>query len=87
MNPDRWTCHDGFVDYDKWDKDNEFAYFRSGVHGRLCFSQIDAIKYQLWNHSRSRRDELNRKNEEFKKIINAIQDDIDAYKERELNEH
>lgn len=80
MNPELWTLCDGYVEYTKY-QDNG-TLFETRVSGRLGFNQIDAIKYQIWRKKLEKQKEQEYMNNNYQELLNAFQDDINAYKER-----
>lgn len=80
MNPDLWTLCDGYVEYTKYQVNGMLLDTR--VSGRLGFNQIDAIKYQFWRRKLEKQKDQERMTESYKEILNALQDDINMYKER-----
>lgn len=80
MNPELWTLWDGYVEYTKYQQNG--TLFEARISGRLGFNQIDALKYQNWRRKLEKQKEQERMTESYQEILNALQDDINAYKER-----
>lgn len=80
MNPEFWTLWDGYVEYTKY-QDNG-TIFGTRISGRLGFNQFDAIKYQIWRKKLEKQNDQESMTESYKEILNALQDDINTYKER-----
>lgn len=80
MNPELWTLWDGYVEYYKYHFNGILVDTR--VSGRLGFNQIDAVKYQIWRKKLEKQKDQERMTESYKEILNALQDDINTYKER-----
>lgn len=82
MNPELWTLYDGYVEYTKYKLNVNGNYYEGYISGRLGFNQIDALKYQIWHKKLDKQQEQERITERYKEILDALQDDINAYKER-----
>lgn len=80
MNPEQWSLWDGYVEYTKYTYNGPF--YDNYISGRLGFNQIDALKYQHWHKKLDKQKEQENTNNQFKEILNALQDDINMYKER-----
>lgn len=78
IKPDNWELHDSYVAYLTY---NGNPIYRFTERNYLYFSVADTIRYQLWHNDLEKQRKQSIKNDEFKKVLDGMQKDLEEYRE------